>query len=131
MEENNNKMEENNNKIEESNTVIIENIKEWLKIDTDVTKISNELREKKKNKKQITDNLIKIMKQNNVECFNINGGSLLYKNILSKKPLNKKLLLNTLSSYFKDNNTNIEELVKHIMENREVQEKEVIKRKIT
>ena len=71
------------------------------------------------------------MKQNNVECFNINGGSLLYKNILSKKPLNKKLLLNTLTSYFKDNNTNIEELVKHIMENREVQEKEVIKRKIT
>jgi len=110
---------------------MIENIKEWLKMDTDIINLSKEIREKKKNKKQITDNLIKIMKENSVECFNINGGSLLYKNIISKKPLNKKVLLNTLTSYFKNDNTNIEEIVNHIMENREVQEKEIIKRKIT
>jgi len=116
--------------MDENKNIMINNIKEWLKLDNDISKLSNELKDKKKNKKQMTDELIKTMKEQNVECFNIHGGSLLYKNITSKKPLNKKSLSSSLQDYFKNNNTNIDEIVKHIMQNRELQEKETIKRKI-
>jgi hypothetical protein len=116
--------------MDENKNIMINNIKEWLKLDNDISKLSNELKDKKKNKKQMTDELIKTMKEQNVECFNINGGSLLYKNITSKKPLNKKIIYSSLQDYFKNNNTNVDEIVKYIMENRELQEKETIKRKI-
>ena len=117
-------MEDNNKNI------MIENIKEWMKLDSDLSKLSKEIRDKRKHKKNITDNLINIMKQNKVECFNINGGALLYKNITSKKPINKKILLNTLKEYYKDDKVDIEDIVNYIMENRETQQKETITRKI-
>lgn len=109
--------------------IMIENIKEWMKLDVNITKLSKEIRDKRKHKKNITDNLINIMKQNKVECFNINGGSLLYKNITSKKPINKKILLNSLKEYYKDDKVDIENIVNYIMENREIQQRETITRK--
>jgi hypothetical protein len=118
---------------EENKIMMVNNIKEWLRIDSDISKITNELKEKKKIKKNITENLITIMKEKKVECFNTKEGSLLYKSITSKKPLNKKVLLNNLQEYFKNdkNSPNVEEIVNFVMENRELQEKETIKKKET
>jgi lysozyme family protein len=38
-----------------------------------------------------------------LECFDINGGKILYKKSKCKKPINTKTLLNTLKTYYNDN----------------------------
>lgn len=47
-----------------------------------------------------------------------------------KKPITGKTLLKVIQDYYKNDNTIAEELTKHILENREEQLKETIKRKM-
>ena len=61
---------------------LISNIKEWIKIDTDIIKLKVEIKEKTKKKKELTDSLITVMKKNSIDCFDINGGALMYRIIL-------------------------------------------------
>ena len=70
------------------------------------------------------------MKTNSIDCFDINGGALLYKKNKVKKPINGKSLLSALQNYYKDNPKMAEDVTKHLMENREEEIKETIKRKI-
>jgi len=109
---------------------LVNNIKEWLKIDNDVVKLKKEIRTKNEEKKKITDLLMKIMKTNEIDCFDINGGALVYKKNVIKKPINAKMLLNNLKNYYKDSPDMAEILSKYILENREEQVKETIKRKV-
>jgi hypothetical protein len=64
------------------------------------------------------------------DVFDINDGALVYKTNKVKKPLNGKMLLQTLQNYYKTDIKLAEELTKHIMDNREEQIKETIKRKV-
>ena len=109
---------------------LVNNIKEWLKIDNDVVKLKKEIRTKNEEKKKITDLLMKIMKTNEIDCFDINGGALIYKQNKVKKPINSKTLMSVLQNYYKNEPKHAEELTKYILDNREEQIKETIKRKI-
>jgi hypothetical protein len=114
----------------ETKEQLIQNIKEWIKLDNDVSQMKKEIKEKTQQKNLLTNNLVSVMKNNNIDTFNITGGSLVYKKNKVKKPINAKTLLSSLQNYYK-NDTNIaEEITKHIMGCREEQIKETIKRKI-
>ena len=109
---------------------LVTNIKEWIKLDTEIIKLQNEIKNRKELKKNLTDLLVNTMKKNDLECVDIKGGSLLYKKNIVKKPINAKTLMSTLQTYYKNKPETAEELTKFIMENREEQIKETIKRKI-
>lgn len=114
----------------ETKEQLVNNIKEWIKIDTEITQLKLDIKDKNKNKKLLTENLVTVMKTNQIDCFDINGGALVYKKNKIKKPINGKTLLNALQNYYKTDTKIAEDLTKYIMENREEQTKEIIKRKI-
>jgi len=114
----------------ETKDELIMNVKEWIKIDSEITKLQNELRDRKNKKKQLSELLMIVMKKNEIECFDINGGSLIYKQNKVKKAINAKMLIATLHTYFASTNIKAEEVTKFILDNREEQIKEMIKRKI-
>ena len=108
---------------------LIKTIKDWVKIDNEIREIQTQLNIRKNEKKKISENLIHIMRENTIDCFDINDGSLVYKKNTVRKPINSKTLLASLQNYYKDQNV-AEDLTKYIMDNREEQIKETIKRKI-
>lgn len=108
---------------------LIENVKKWIDIDNDIKLLQKNLKEKRKEKKMFTSNLVEIMKTNNVDCFDIKNGKLLYTKKKVKAPLSKKHLFNSLSQYFKNNKNIIDELGNYILNSREEKIKENIKRK--
>jgi len=114
----------------ETKEQLVNNIKEWIKIDNEITELKSNIKDKNKNKKMLTENLLTVMKTNEIDCFDINGGALVYKKNKVKKPINGKSLLTVLQNYYKTETNIAEELTKYIMENREEQIKESIKRKI-
>ena len=114
----------------ETKDELIMNVKEWIKIDSEITKLQNELRDRKNKKKKLSELLMIVMKKNEIECFDINGGSLVYKQNKVKKAINAKTLIATLQTYFASTNIKAEEVTKFILDNREEQIKETIKRKI-
>ena len=111
---------------------VVLSVKDWLKIDNEIIVLKKELKTKTDSKKQITNNLMNIMKTDNIDCFSINGGSLVYKKNVVNKPITSKVLHTTLQKYCKVNGDIkiAEELTKYILDNREKIEKETIHRKI-
>jgi len=114
----------------ETKEQLVNNIKEWIKIDNEISQLKTEIKERNNKKKLLTENLVTVMKTNKIDCFDINGGALVYKTSKIKKPINGKSLLSALQNYYKDDSKIAEELVKHVMDSREEQVKETIKRKV-
>ena len=114
----------------ETKEELVNNIKEWMKIDTEIAKLQSEIKERRNKKKMLTDSLVVVMKKNEIDCFDINGGSLIYKKSKVKKPINAKTLMTALQNYYSTDVTKAEDITKFIMDNREEQVKETIKRKV-
>ena len=114
----------------ETKEQLVGNIKEWIVLDNEISKLRSQIKDNTNKKKNLTQNLLHVMKNNSIDCFDINGGALIYKKSKTKKPINGKTLLTTLQNYYKDDGQMAEELTKHILENREEQVKEIIKRRI-
>jgi hypothetical protein len=114
----------------ETKEQLVNNIKEWIKIDTEIAELKAQIKDRNSKKKNLTENLVTVMKTNKIDCFDINGGALVYKTNKVKKPINGKTLLSALQNYYKSDPKVAEDLTKHIMDSREEQIKETIKRKI-
>jgi hypothetical protein len=114
----------------ETKEELVNNIKEWIKMDTEINKLQQEIKDRKNKKKQLSEELMNVMKKNEIDCFDINGGSLVYKQSKVKKPINAKSLIATLQTYFASTPAKAEEVTKFILDNREEQIKESIKRKV-
>ena len=109
---------------------LVNNIKEWIKMDNEIAQLKAEIKERTNKKKTLTENLVSVMKTNSIDCFDINGGALVYKKNKVKKPLSGKTLLFALQNYYKNDVKIAEEITKHVMDSREEQIKETIRRKI-
>ncbi len=69
--------------------LLINTIKEWVSINTKEVSLQKQLKELKTSKKQLSDTLIKVMENNEIDRFDINNGKLLYKKNKVKAPINK------------------------------------------
>lgn len=114
----------------ETKEELMKGIKEWVTIDNEIAKLKSETREKNARKKELTETLVNVMKKNEIDIFNINGGALVYKQNKVKKTITGKVLLESLQNYYKDKPVVAEELTKYILDNREETIKETIRRKI-
>lgn len=112
--------------------ILINNIKEWLQNDNDIKELQKQIKIKKEKNKFITNNLVEIMKNNEIDCFDINDGKLIYSQIKSKSALSKKHLSTCLEKYFKNSETTemVNDLCNFILDNRTTKITETIKRKI-
>lgn len=109
---------------------LINNIREWIKLDNDILKMKNEMKQKNAKKKELTENLVKVMKSNSIDCFDVNGGALIYKQTKTKKSISGKFLLEELQKYYKEQPELGKEIAKYLLDNRPEVVKDELKRKI-
>lgn len=114
----------------ENKEQLVKNIKEWVKIDNEIRILQQQQAMRKKEKKSISDSLIEVMKKNEIDCFDINDGQIIYNKKNVKKPITKKMLLNVLSNFFDNDTEKATELNNYILENREDVVRENIVRKL-
>jgi len=113
-------------------------IKEWIETDDKVKELQVILKDYKTKKKTLTMKLLSIMKTNEIDCFDINSGKIIYCKHKTKASLTKKTLVETLEKFFKEkstSNSNIDidanSISDFILQNRETKVNENIKRKFT
>ena len=108
---------------------LVKHIRVWIQIDNDISALQRQMKTLREDKKNLTASLVDVMKSNEIDCFDINDGKLIYAKSKYKKPINKKSLSDALQAYFKDDMEMAQELSNHIMNSREETIKESIKRK--
>ena len=107
---------------------LVKTIREWVKIDNEIRALQKEQNARKQEKKKISTTLMNVMKTNEIDCFELNDGQLLYNKKNVKKPITKKILLNILDKYYNGDSAKAEELNNFILENREETVKESLVR---
>jgi hypothetical protein len=104
-------------------------VRDWVKLDNEIRALNKEIVSRRNDKKVISQDLIHVMRQNNLDEFDIKDGQIMYVKKNVKKPINQKQLLTILSNYYKSTEK-AEEVNTYILENREEVVKESIKRVI-
>jgi 3-methyladenine DNA glycosylase/8-oxoguanine DNA glycosylase len=104
-------------------------IREWIDAEAQIKELVKEVRKLREKKTQITEELIRVMSEKNVDCINLlNERKLVHTKNKVKCAISKRSLMLTLSKYFKDEDdaTNI---IDHIMSTRDEKTVDVIKLK--
>ena len=111
---------------------LVNNIKEWIHYDNEIKKLKKEVKIRKEKQKKLTDDIVKVMKAKEIDCFDLNDGKIIYSQSKTKQTINKQHIMNCLEKYFKENGDEnmITDLTNFILENIEIKIKETIRRKI-
>ena len=72
------------------------NIKKWLQLDKEMKMLQKEIKDRRKKKNDLTNSLVAIMKNNEIDCVDINDGKIIYTQSNTKSPINKKHLTECL-----------------------------------
>ena len=59
---------------------LVSNIKQWITLDEEIKNLERQIKEKRNEKKENTETLVRIMRDNEIDCFDLdsNGGKLIY-----------------------------------------------------
>ena len=105
-------------------------IRDWVKNDNEIRELKKQENIRKIANKTLTTKLIEIMRSNQLDCFDINDGCILYKKTNTKKPLSKKVMIQLLNDFYKDDTEKAKQVGEFLIENREEVVKERIVRKL-
>jgi len=114
----------------ETKEELVNHIRNWIQIDNDISSHQKQIKNLREEKKALTTTLVDVMKSNEIDCFDINDGKLIYSKTKTKKAISKKTLLDALNIYFKQDKELAEEVSQHILNSREETIKENIRRKV-
>ena len=110
--------------------VLIRTIREWMNIENDMKKLQKEMKIRREKKKELSERLVQIMKTNDVDCFDISEGKIIYARNNVKSSLSKKHLMDCLAMYFADNSSvQPDDVANFILEKRSTVVKETIRHK--
>lgn len=109
---------------------LVEHIRKWIQIDNEIRQLQALVRERREMKKQITQDLVDVMRDNEIEKFNLRDGKLVYKQTKRSTPLNEKHIANCLLDIFKDDPSKAQEATEIIMNRREVKMVDTLQRRI-
>lgn len=108
---------------------VVENVKEWIKVDNEIRVLQKEMKDRKERKKDLTAALVNILRDSDIDGWNTKEGKLEYVKTKTKSALNKAHIREALAKFI-ENDEQVEAMTQFIYESRGVKEKESIKRKI-
>jgi hypothetical protein len=112
------------------NETLKNNIKQWLLLDNEIKLLQKQIKERREAKKNYTQDIVDVMKQNEIDCFDVKDGKLMYTKNKIKAPLSKKHLLSSLMLYFKNDTNMVKDVGEFILNSRQEKVKEHIRKKI-
>jgi hypothetical protein len=78
-------------------------IKEWVKIDDEISNLKQQIRELNLKKKNLSTNLLDVMKEQEIDAFDLNNDGKLIRQVRkTKTPLTKKYITSSLVNFFKN-----------------------------
>ena len=112
------------------NHELVDIVRKWITIDNQINKLNKTIKQLRLEKKTLNLEMIHVMKQNEIDIFDLKEGQIRYKQEKKKEALNQKRLLSILSKHPILEENQIKSLNDFIFENRNEITTETIVRKL-
>jgi len=113
-----------------TNTELVDVVKQWVQTDNKLIQLNKMVKELRQEKKRLNEDMIRTMKQNEIDIFDIKDGQIKYKMEKKKEPLTQKKLLTILEKHPQLAAEQVQLLNDFVYDNRAEMVKESIVRKI-
>lgn len=104
-------------------------LRQWVRVENEITTLSTEIKKRKLIHHQLSTSLLEVMRQNEIDCFDIANGRIVYSKKMVRAPLNNGQLKQALSSYYKDDVEKANSLTEFLLASRVEKTRESIKMK--
>jgi len=84
----------------ESKEELIQTIKQWTTLHSEIKILQQEVKQRKQELKSLSNSLVEVMKQHELDGIDVNDGKIVYSQTKTKSAISKKYLLKTLAMYF-------------------------------
>tara|TARA_B110000914_G_scaffold223092_1_gene237849 strand:+ start:1283 stop:1645 length:363 start_codon:yes stop_codon:yes gene_type:complete len=103
------------------------NVKTWLHLDDKISDLQQKIKAYKNQQKELNPLIIHFMNKRDIQEVNSNEGNIRFNVAKTRASLSNKKLQSSISSYF-NNDDQTQNLIEHIMNNREIKETVKLKR---
>jgi uncharacterized protein (UPF0335 family) len=105
-------------------------LRQWVRVENEISTLSAEIKKRKLIHQQLSKSLLEVMRKNEIDCFDIANGRIVYSKTKSRAPLNTGQLKSALSTYYKDDVEKANSLTEFLLASRVEKTRESIKMKI-
>ena len=108
---------------------VVNCIKQWMTVDRELKVLQKEVKIRREQKKQAAEALVGIMKEHDIDSFDISEGKIIHTQNRSRAPLSKAHLTKSLEEYFAETEVDIDAVSKFVLDSRTVKTKDDIRHK--
>jgi len=107
-----------------------DHLRQWVRVENEISTLSAEIKKRKLIHQQLSASLLRVMKENEIDCFDIANGRIVYSKTKSRAPLNNGQLKSALKTYYKEDAEKANSLAEFLISSRVEKTRETIKMKI-
>lgn len=105
-------------------------LRQWVRIENEISTLSAEIKKRRLIHQQLSKSLLDVMRKDEIDCFDIANGRIVYSKTKVRAPLNNGQLKTALTTYYKDDAEKASNLTTFLLESRIEKTRESIKMKI-
>jgi transposase len=107
-----------------------DHLRQWVRVENEISTLSAEIKKRKLIHQQLSASLLRVMKENEIDCFDIANGRIVYSKTKTRAPLNNGQLKSALKTYYKEDDEKANSLAEFLIASRVEKTRETIKMKI-
>ena len=107
-----------------------EYLRQWVRVENEIGTLSAEIKKRKLIHQKLSASLLSVMRQNEIDCFDLANGRIVYSKTKIKAPLNNEQIKSALTTYYKDDADKASSLTEFLLSSRVEKTRESIKMKI-
>jgi uncharacterized protein (UPF0335 family) len=105
-------------------------LRQWIRVENEISTLSVEIKKRKLIHQQLSASLLEVMRKNDIDCFDITNGKIVYSKVKHRAPLNNGQIRSALTTYYKDDADKANNLTEFLLSSRVEKTRESIKMKI-
>jgi hypothetical protein len=105
-------------------------LRQWIRVENEISTLSVEIKKRKLIHQQLSASLLEVMRKNDIDCFDVTNGKIVYSKVKHRAPLNNGQLRTALTTYYKDDAEKANNLTEFLLSSRVEKTRESIKMKI-
>ena len=105
-------------------------LRQWVRVENEISTLNAEIKKRKLLHQQLSSSLLNVMRQNEIDCFDLANGRIVYSKTKTRAPLNNGQIKTALTTYYKDDAEKASNLTLFLLASRVEKTRESIKMKI-